>query len=68
MLKEFAIPEARAGARFYESDFGEMSPYTRHVLEILQGGSSAAANAGDLVRSLLPRLLRVGPKDRVIKY
>lgn len=43
-LSQFAVPGARASAKFFSSDLGEMNPYMRQALELLKGVSSAVAH------------------------
>jgi len=45
ILKEAAIPEAEATARFYKDDMGEMNPYIRQLLDIAKAIFSGASAA-----------------------
>lgn len=46
VLRELAIPESRASAKFYSSSVGEESPWLKRLLEVIKGISSARAAVG----------------------
>lgn len=42
-LARLAVPEARAGAKFFGSDLGEESPWLKRLIEVIRGVSSGSS-------------------------